>query len=367
MTQVAGSTSDTSSSVIGTNTGSWPGGYGLCGTSSNNHGVCGSSSGGGVAGVSGSGYYGVKGVPTASYGTGVWGDCAGVTYANGVCGSASSSTSFGVYGVNPAGNGVKGQSESIYDSGVWGNNVTSGYGVSGSAINGTGVWGNSNSGGIGVKGTAAIAVWGDGNVAVKGTSGANYGYGGAFYSYGTYAYAVYGNCNGSTGAKAGYFVGNVDVIGTLYKSAGSFKIDHPLDPENKYLIHSFVESDEMKNVYDGIATCDANGEAVVTFPKWFEALNDKFRYVLTAVGCSMPDLFIKEKVNNGQFVIAGGKEGCEVSWQVTGVRKDAFALANPMDVEVDKEDIFKGTYLHARAHGQDSEKCHTKVNKENKE
>ena len=29
--------------------------------------------------------------------------------------------------------------------------------------------------------------------------------------------------------------------GTLRKSQGAFEIDHPLDPANKYLEHSFVE------------------------------------------------------------------------------------------------------------------------------
>lgn len=42
--------------------------------------------------------------------------------------------------------------------------------------------------------------------------------------------------------------GNLSVNCTLYKANGSFKIDHPLDPENNYLSHSFVESPDMMNV-----------------------------------------------------------------------------------------------------------------------
>jgi hypothetical protein len=38
--------------------------------------------------------------------------------------------------------------------------------------------------------------------------------------------------------------GNLTVNGTLAKGSGSFVIDHPLDPANKYLYHSFVESPE---------------------------------------------------------------------------------------------------------------------------
>ncbi|HMB91945.1 MAG TPA: hypothetical protein VKP65_13915, partial [Rhodothermales bacterium] len=68
----------------------------------------------------------------------------------------------------------------------------------------------------------------------------------------------------SAGGVAGQFVGDVNVSGTLSKGGGSFKIDHPLDPANKYLAHSFVESPDMMNVYNGNAVLDAAGEAVVT-------------------------------------------------------------------------------------------------------
>ncbi|MEW6131535.1 MAG: hypothetical protein AB1757_31200, partial [Acidobacteriota bacterium] len=69
--------------------------------------------------------------------------------------------------------------------------------------------------------------------------------------------------NGATVGKAGRFLGSVEVLGTLSKAGGSFKIDHPLDPENKYLSHSFVESPDMMNIYNGNITTDVNGRAVV--------------------------------------------------------------------------------------------------------
>lgn len=129
--------------------------------------------------------------------------------------------------------------------------------------------------------------------------------------------------------------GNLTVNGTVTKGGGSFRIDHPLDPENKYLYHFFVESPEMKNVYDGIAVCDENGEAVVTLPEWFEALNENFRYQLTCVGGYAP-VYIKEEIQQNRFVIAGGKPGLKVSWQVTGVRKDKWALEHRMPIEQEK-------------------------------
>ena len=93
--------------------------------------------------------------------------------------------------------------------------------------------------------------------------------------------------------NAGNFQGNVNVTGTLSKGMGTFKIDHPVDPENKFLYHSFVESPDMMNIYNGVISFDQNGEAVVTLPEYFEALNRQFRYQLTPIGGFAP-LYIKE-------------------------------------------------------------------------
>ena len=71
----------------------------------------------------------------------------------------------------------------------------------------------------------------------------------------------YGVLGYSAGNRAGQFLGNVQVTGSLSKGAGSFKIDHPLDPANKYLYHSFVESPDMLNIYRGTVALDSKGEA----------------------------------------------------------------------------------------------------------
>lgn len=160
----------------------------------------------------------------------------------------------------------------------------------------------------------------------------------------------------ATAAYAAYFVGNVLVTGSVTKGSGTFKIDHPLDPANRYLSHSFVESPEMKNVYDGVVTLDAGGEASVTLPNWFETLNSDFRYQLTAIGGPAPALHVSRKIANGQFAIAGGTPGIEVSWQVTGIRKDPSALHNPIVVETDKPIEERGYYLDPAAYGLPEEK-----------
>ncbi len=148
--------------------------------------------------------------------------------------------------------------------------------------------------------------------------------------------------------------GNLYVDGTVSKGGGSFQIDHPLDPENKYLYHSFVESPDMMNVYNGNIMLNEKGEAEVVLPDYFETLNRDFRYQLTAVGAPGPGLFIAEKVDDNRFTIAGGTPGMEVSWQITGVRQDPYAELHRIQVEVDKPAAERGTYLHPDAYGQPS-------------
>jgi hypothetical protein len=160
----------------------------------------------------------------------------------------------------------------------------------------------------------------------------------------------------STSGLAGHFFGNVTVTGTLAKGGGSFKIDHPLDPANKYLSHSFVESPDMMNIYNGNVTLDANGEAIVMLPDWFEALNRDFRYQLTALGAPGPNLYIAEEIVNGRFKISGGTSGGRVSWQVTGIRHDAFAEAHRIPIEEDKPAAERGHYLYPELYGQPADR-----------
>jgi hypothetical protein len=231
------------------------------------------------------------------------------------------------------------------------------YGVRGEVFGGSGwnygVYGlvEGVGGNVGVEGDAS----GDSmNYGVRGyatdASGlANYGvYGSASGS--EVRYGVYGNAGGPAIDYAGYFRGNVNVTGTLGKGGGGFKIDHPLDPENRYLYHSFVESPDMKNVYDGVAVLEANGQATVELPDYFDAVNKDFRYQLTCIGGFAP-VYIAEEISGNQFTIAGGEAGTKISWQVTGIRKDAFAEANRIQVEVDKPERERGKYLHPEAHG----------------
>jgi hypothetical protein len=156
-------------------------------------------------------------------------------------------------------------------------------------------------------------------------------------------------------AWAGWFDGDVNVNGNLSKSGGSFKIDDPLDPANKYLYHSFVESPDMKDMYDGVVTTDESGEAMIQLPDWFQALNDGFRYQLTPIG-EFAQAMVEREVENNEFVIKTDKPFVKVSWQVTGTRQDAWAKAHRIPVEVEKPEDERGYYLHPELFGEGPEK-----------
>ena len=196
---------------------------------------------------------------------------------------------------------------------------------------------NGNYGFFGGSGSENYGAYGEHN------SSGNYGYLGSS-SYGVYGY------NNNAAQYAGYFAGNLKCTGTMYKGGGAFTIDHPLAPETKYLQHSFVESPDMKNIYDGVVALDKSGKAVVILPEWFEALNKDFRYQLTCIG-GFANVYIAEKIENNRFRIAGGSPGLEVSWMVTGIRKDAYANQHRIEVEVVKEGEAAGRYLHPEAFG----------------
>jgi hypothetical protein len=189
---------------------------------------------------------------------------------------------------------------------------------------------------------------------VAGGDGTNYGvFGSATGSF--WNCGVYGIATGGTTNYAGYLAGDLHCTNTLSKGGGSFKIDHPLNPENKYLYHSFVESPDMMNVYTGNVVTDSEGYAVVELPDWFEVLNRDFRYQLTVIG-EFAQAIVAEEIRDNAFVIQTDAAHVKVSWQVTGVRQDPFANANRVEVEVDKPEHERGTYLHPEAWGQPEER-----------
>ena len=145
--------------------------------------------------------------------------------------------------------------------------------------------------------------------------------------------------------------GNVHIAGILSKGGGAFKIDHPMDPENKYLLHSFVESPDMLNIYNGKVETGKDGKAWVELPGYFESLNRDFCYQLTVIG-SFAQAIISKEITSNRFEIATDIPFTKVSWQVTGIRNDPFAQMHRIPNVMDKEPENRGTYLHPKAYGK---------------
>jgi hypothetical protein len=258
--------------------------------------------------------------------------------------------------------GVAGESKFVNGFGVAGYADQGGdsAGVYGQAVNGYGVYGRSiNKGGVvgirgrsfsdfetrGILGTTGNAIEGVSKVAGgKGVAGVA--------NVGANAAGVYGE---SSAGIAGFFRGRVTVTESILtkevfadKITGAsklFRIDHPQYPAEKFLSHISVESDEMVNVYSGNVTLDTGGAAWVLLPDWFEALNEDFRYQLTCIGGFAP-VYVAREITNHRFRVAGGRAGMKVSWQVTGVRHDAYAKTHPLQVEQNKPAAERGRYLH---------------------
>jgi hypothetical protein len=313
-------------------------GQGVVGRSQSSYGVLGVTFGlapnAGVIGSSTSGGNGVVGFVGEA--TGVVGNSITGAGVQGISGSGNGvvGQSFGADG-SPPGAGVLGTSNTV---GVWGTSragvavradCISGFGMLGYSVDGFGMYGvsTSNSGVVGhTDGASAAGVFGE-------SSGP--GFAGFF--------------NGVVG-----IAGNLAIAGALFKSGGGFMLDHPLDPGNKYLRHSFVESPDMLNVHNGNVTTDGNGEAIVALPCYFEVLNQDFRYQLTVIG-QFAQAIVAQEISNNQFTIKTDQPLVKVSWQVTGIRRDPWAVANRISVEEEKAPEDKGRYLHPELWGRPKE------------
>ncbi|HUH62377.1 MAG TPA: hypothetical protein VLZ50_05235 [Terracidiphilus sp.] len=330
---------------------------------------------------------------TSGSGSGVWGTTTTATGA-GVYGSTSEAGAVGVWGANT---NATGNTAAVYGyitstngsaSAIWGKATSGGAsGVIGSSAgtkNGTGVWGISSATtgyGYGVYGQSNTGTGVFGKTTAGGQNGvvavnrATAGYSNGIYvdtSSGAGVGAWIDNAAGGyilvgavknngvhqfhvDGGGNGRFAGDLDVVGNVSKAGGSFKIDDPLDPANKYLYHSFVESPDMKNIYDGTVTTDAKGLATVVLPRYFEALNRDFRYQLTVMG-QFAQAIVDKEIAGNRFVIRTSKPNVRVSWQVTGIRQDPWANAHRIPNEETKSAKDRGYYLHPELYGAGPDK-----------
>ncbi len=267
--------------------------------------------------------------------------------------SASSGTTYGVYGESMSSSGYAGYFVGSGSDALYVQNASTGRGAQVVATNDTALWALTTSGVAGVDGRNASA-----------TGRGVYGY--ATASTGT-NYGVYGRTASSSGYGV-YSLGNTGASGTK-----SFRIDHPLDPEHKYLLHYSTESPEVLNAYSGNVTLDGAGEAVVELPPYFASINKDPRYTLTAVGAPMPMLHVAERISaealaDGEragpgnvapacsFRIGGGAPGGEVCWRVEAVRNDLRMRLHGAPVEQEKAGPERGMYQHPEFYAQPLER-----------
>lgn len=273
--------------------------------------------------------------------------------------------------------GLKGTNTANGD-GTWGFATGKGRGVVGISADATGVEGNSTNG---------AGVWGS-STNGEGVHGETRGKGAAVVGICPSGFrsndAVLGICeggnaiHGKSGTCAGLFEGPVVIQGaslqvnqvgniggevhatSIFAANKHFRIDHPCAPADKYLQHCSVESAEMMNVYSGNVLTDQHGDATVALPAYFEALNGDFRYQLTVIG-QFAQAIVAAEITNNHFAIKTDKPHVKISWQVTGIRQDAYARAYPLEVEREKPSGEKGFFLHPEVHGQPEDKGMARV------
>jgi hypothetical protein len=257
-------------------------------------------------------------------------------------------------------------SSSAAASAIIGSSSGAAWGVAGQVLNGStaqaAVYGSNlrtNGGhgvyGIGYNGVVGQTSYSQGNAGYFENLDAIAPLGNGIGTAGKGYYGVVGEDRYLGGAAGAYGVlanGNMGATGTK-----TFIIDHPKDPENKTLRHFSVESNEVLNIYRGTAAFDANGEVRIDLPDYFADINRNPNYQLTPIG-GPGQLYIKQKIENNQFVIAGGQAGMEVSWTVTAERNDAYLQQNPeqREVEVEKRADQKGKYFMPYLYNQPAEK-----------
>jgi hypothetical protein len=126
-------------------------------------------------------------------------------------------------------------------------------------------------------------------------------------------------------------VGDVNIAGTLSKSAGSFKIPHPLESKNSshYLVHSFIEGPQADLIYRGKVDL-VGGTASVNIDTATGMTDGTFVALNTDVQCFTSNesgwTAVKGSVSGNVLTITAQDNSCTdtISWMVVGERQDQF-------------------------------------------
>ena len=323
-------------------------------------------------GIHAEGAVGGEFTTSSTTGSGITAESTATTGLNyGVFARANSALGFGVYSFNTSTDlygtsgyfGANSPSGTAIFAETFGTEAIGGYMLS-RAVDGIGVFGfassstGSGTGGYFVSnGPTGRAVF------ARSQAATGLSYGARFETDSTSGRAVYGLANSgvvgsvpygvrgqASTATSGYGVFAVGDSGA--SGVKSFRIDHPMDPENKYLLHYSSESPFPQNFYNGIVETDAQGYAWVNLPDYFGQINTNYKYQLTIVGKSFARAIVNEEISGNRFQIRTDLPHIKVSWEVKADRNDLRIQANrPTDVVL-KVGAEKGKLQHPEYYNQ---------------
>ena len=123
--------------------------------------------------------------------------------------------------------------------------------------------------------------------------------------------------------------GNLHVGGTLSKTSGTFKIDHPLEDkkDTHYLRHSFVEAPQADNIYRGKINL-VDGQATVNIDTVSNMTEGTFVALNRDIQCFTTNetgwTAVKGSVSDNVLTINAQDSSCAdtISWLVIGERQD---------------------------------------------
>lgn len=356
--------------ITGINTNSGTGGYGIRGESSNA-----STSGVGVwgetAATSGSG---VSGLATSSNGRGVTGLANannGVTFGGFF--RANSPAGYGVYADSNGPYGVYARSDLTGEASYGGYFLATGTHARGVYSTVTSPTGSTYAGVFNNNSDDGVAVYAEtvGPQALYGVSAKATGtaYGGYFLSDSTGGRGVFGTTSSTSAGSTPYGVRGATSVSTLgyavyalgdmgASGVKPFRIDHPHDPENKYLLHYSSESPFPQNFYNGNVVTDEKGYAWVDLPTYFNDINTNFKYQLTVVDSSDDFVLAKvtDEISGNRFRIRSSAPRVKVSWMVFADRNDErVRFSRPTDVR-EKSETERGKYQHPEYFGMPASK-----------
>lgn len=121
----------------------------------------------------------------------------------------------------------------------------------------------------------------------------------------------------------GFAAPNLNITGSK-----TFKIDHPLDPKNTWLVHSSIEGPQVDLIYRGTATLN-NGNGQVTIDEYYDMIPGTWEALCRnpQIWISSTDSFVqcKGSITDGVLNIIAEDDSYsgDVSWLIIAERKDS--------------------------------------------